>query len=267
MHFCFKIFPRSLNFESYQYLPSETLRHFITENFPISVTSSAQSSNNDFAKELRGFGPIGIFAILLILLTGNILLENMILLPIGAILVLLWVRLSHTPLSAIGYGKPKSWIATVLIGIVFGVALKFLMKAVILPLFGADPINQPYHFLAGNKPLLPAAIIAMLIVGFSEETVFRGYMFERLGKLFGNTIKAKTLIVVVTSLLFGLAHYINQGITGVEQATIVGLVYGTVFANTGKIWIVMIAHAAFDLTALAMIYWNLETEMAYLIFK
>jgi hypothetical protein len=29
----------------------------------------------------------------------------------------------------------------------------------------------------------------------------------------------------------------------------------------------MIAHAAFDLTALAMIYWNFETGVAHLVFK
>jgi hypothetical protein len=29
----------------------------------------------------------------------------------------------------------------------------------------------------------------------------------------------------------------------------------------------MIAHAAFDLTAYAMIYWNLESDVAHLIFE
>jgi hypothetical protein len=29
----------------------------------------------------------------------------------------------------------------------------------------------------------------------------------------------------------------------------------------------IIAHAAFDLTALAMIYWNLESKVAHLLFK
>jgi hypothetical protein len=29
----------------------------------------------------------------------------------------------------------------------------------------------------------------------------------------------------------------------------------------------MFAHAAFDLTAVAIIYWNLEREVAHLIFK
>ena len=117
--------------------------------------NSNNLADDQFSKQLRGFGPIGIIAILIILLTGNIVFETLIILPLGAILVLLWVRLSNTPLSAIGYAKPKSWITTALIGIVFGVALKFLMKAIILPSFNADPVNHSYHFLAGNKELLP----------------------------------------------------------------------------------------------------------------
>ena len=209
----------------------------------------------------------GFIAILLIILTGNIVLPNMIILPIGAILVLLWVRLSHTAWREIGYVKPQRWIVTVIAGIFFGVAFKFLMKAIVMPLLGADPVNNAYHFLAGNKAMLPAAVWAMFVAGFSEETVFRGFMFERLGKLFGHGIIARIAIVLITSLLFGFDHYFTQGTTGVEQATIVGIVYGTIFTNTRSIWMIMIAHIAFDLTALAMIYWNLESDIAHFIFK
>ena len=92
-------------------------------------------------------------------------------------------------------------------------------------------------------------------------------MFERFGKLFGSSAWAKTLIVLITTALFGLAHYSGQGIPGVEQAMIVGLVVGTIFTITGRIFMLMIMHAAFDLTALAMIYWNLESAVAHLIFK
>ena len=52
-----------------------------------------------------------------------------------------------------------------------------------------------------------------------------------------------------------------------EQATVVGLVFGTIFAITGRIFMLMCAHAAFDLTALAMIYWNLESKVAHLVFR
>lgn len=73
--------------------------------------------------------------------------------------------------------------------------------------------------------------------------------------------------MLLTSVWFGMAHYAVQGLAGAEQATIVGLLYGTIFAITGRIWMLMIAHAAFDLTALWIIYWNLETKVAHLVFK
>jgi uncharacterized protein len=214
------------------------------------------------AAELRGFGPIGILAIAVIL-AGNLLF-----LPLSAILVLVWVRLSLTPWREIGFVRPRSWMRTVVIGVVFGVALKFLLKMIVMPLLGAPPINSAYHYLAGKRAALPGVIAAMIVVaGFGEETVFRGYMFERLRKLFGTGPGAMTLIVILTSALFAAAHYSVQGLAGSEQAAITGLVFGSIFALTGRIWMIMVAHAAYDLAAVAMIYWNLESTVAHLIFK
>ena len=216
-----------------------------------------------FAASLRGFGPLGILAIVIILLAGNYAFV-----PLGAILALAWVRWSRTPWREIGFVRPKSWIATLAAGIAFGIAFKFLMKAIVMPLLGADPINQAYHYLAGNRAALPTAVLTMIVsAGFGEETVFRGFAFERLGKILGSGVWAKTFIVLLTSIWFGLAHYSVQGLAGTEQATIVGLVFGTIFAVTGRIFLLMCSHAAFDLTALAIIYWNLESEVAHLVFK
>jgi membrane protease YdiL (CAAX protease family) len=44
-------------------------------------------------------------------------------------------------------------------------------------------------------------------------------------------------------------------------------VFGAIFAVTGRIWMLMFAHAAFDLTALAIICWNLESEVAHVFFE
>lgn len=214
------------------------------------------------ATELRGFGPLGILAIL------AIALGNFIVLPLSAVLVLVWAWRSRTPWREIGYVRPESWTRIIAIGIAFGITFKLLMKAVVMPLLGADPINQAYHYLVGNRAALPGMLYAVTVgAGFGEETVFRGYMFERLGKLFGSGGGAKTLIVLVAAGWFGAVHYPVQGLAGVQQATIVGLVFGTIFALTGRIWMLMFAHAAFDLTALAIIYWNLETDVAHLLFK
>ena len=215
---------------------------------------------------LRGFGPAGIIAVLLILLTGTVFVGPIVI-PVGAALVLIWARLSGTLWADIGYARPRSWVLAVAGGFAFGVAFKLLMKAVVMPLLGADPINHAFHYLAGNRAMLPAAIWAMFVAGFGEETIFRGFLFERLGKLLGSGAGAKAASVLLTSALFGLAHYAQQGVAGVEQATIVGLVLGTIYAITKRIPMLMCAHAAFDLTALALIYWNAEADVAHFVFR
>ena len=227
----------------------------------------ASADDDGLAGQLRGFGPLGLLSILLILFGSSIEVAPLVLLPVGAALVLVWVRLSRTPWREIGYLRPASWVGTVVVGIAFGVALKIAMKMIVMPLLGADPVNHAYHFLAGNRALLPAAIYAMLNAGFSEETLFRGFIFERLGKLLGSSLLAKIAILVITSLWFGFSHYSVQGLAGTEQATITGLVFGIIIMVTGRIWTIMIAHAAFDLTALAMIYLGLEAKVAHVLFK
>jgi len=219
------------------------------------------------AASLRGFGPGGILAMLLILFTGNMAIAPMLYIPVGALLTLFWVRLSNTPWREIGYVRPRSWIATGVLGIVLGASFKLTMKAIVMPLLGADPINHAYHFLTGNRGLLPVAIYAMLMAGFAEETVFRGYAFERLGKLLGNGAWAKLAMVLSTSLWFGAAHLHDQGVSGATQAAIVGLVLGTLYATTRRLPLLMVTHAAFDLTALAIIYFGLESRVALWVFR
>jgi membrane protease YdiL (CAAX protease family) len=184
-------------------------------------TQAARPAGDRVAARLRGFGPLGILAILIIL-AGNLAI-----IPLSAVFALVWAQLSRTPWREIGYVRPRFWTGSLAIGIAFGSAFKLLMKIIVMPLLGADPINQAYHYLAGNPGALPAGLFAVIVgAGFGEETVFRGYMFERLGKLFGPGAWAKTFIVLLTAGWFGLVHYPTQGLAGVQQATIVGLQQG-----------------------------------------
>ena len=73
--------------------------------------------------------------------------------------------------------------------------------------------------------------------------------------------------MLISAALFGIAHYREQGLAGTQQAAFVGLVFGTIFAVTGRIGMLMCAHAAFDLTALAIIYWDLEATVAHWLFE
>jgi membrane protease YdiL (CAAX protease family) len=219
------------------------------------------TQDDPFAVGLRGFGALGSAAILAIV-------TSQLLAPLNAVLVLIWAKLSRTPWHEIGYVRPRSWFGGLAIGVTLGIAFKFLMKAMVMPLLGAEPVNQTYHYLVGNAAAAMTIIpVIVVTAGFGEETFFRGYLFERFGKLMGRSPAARALTVLITTVAFASLHYFDQGLAGAQQATITGLVFGTVFAFTGRLWTLMCAHAAFDLTAVAIIYWGLESSVAHLVFK
>ena len=209
------------------------------------------------AERSRGFGPVGLLT-WLVLLLGDILF-----IPLRGLLVLAWARWTETPWRDLGFVRPRSWVRTVVVGVVAGFLLKLFMKSVAMPLMGADPVNQAFHYLTGNKAALPGMMWAVTAgAGFGEEAFFRGFLFERLTKLFGSSRAATVAIVLITSAFFAIVHYPGQRLPGVQQAFVVGLVIATIYAYTREIWLPMILHAAFDVTAVWMIYWNLERNVA-----
>ena len=229
---------------------------------PKSDDQSAPASSGEVAEQLRGFGPVGLLAVVVIL-AGNLVLA-----PLSAVFVLIWARLSQTRWRSLGFGRPRSWAFTFTVGALFGIAFKLGMKAIVMPLFGAPALNPRYQFLAGNAAALPGALFAMIVVaGFGEETLFRGFLFERLGKVFGVSRGALVLTVLLTSGVFAVVHYHEQGLPGVEQAAVTGLVFGTMYAVGGNLWFPIVAHAAFDVTAVALIYWRWESAVAHLLFQ
>jgi len=228
----------------------------------MTVERSGAAPTQDTAERLQGFGLVGLLAIFAIIAGG---MAGPL---VSAVLVLAWAQLSQTPLRALGLAAPRSWTATVAVGVLLGIAFKLSMKALVMPLLGAPPLNTPYHYLAGNAAALPGMLAAVLVsAGFGEEVVFRGYVFERLGKLLGRGKVALTATILLSATLFALAHYPDQRLPGVEQAAVTGLVFGGIYAWRKQLWVVILAHAAFDLTAVALIYQGWEGPVAHLLFR
>ena len=214
-------------------------------------------SNASVRSNLRGFGPVGIITIIVILAAGNLA---------GAALVLIWASVSGTRWRDLGFVRPPHGAIDLVIALVGGVLFKILMKALVMPLLGFGAINSTYHYLTGNTAALLLTLLWVIVGGgFGEELIWRGFMFERLGAFLGPRAHAKLVIVVVTSIAFALAHYWDQGLPGAVQATMTGLVFGATYARIRTIWPVMVAHAAFDVAAVLMIYWNLEEPIGHLL--
>jgi membrane protease YdiL (CAAX protease family) len=214
------------------------------------------------ATSLKGFGFLGSIAFLVI--AGGALLAPFI----AAVLILIWAWLSYTPLAEIGLKRPKSWISTIVIGIVAGVAFKLLLKSIVLPYFGAPETNAAFQFLHGNTRefwnWIPQLIV---LVGFSEELLFRGYLLNRLTLIFGQSAAAKVLMVLISAFLFGIAHWSMQSFWGSFQAGIVGLAFASAYLLNGqRLWSLIVAHAAFDIFAFWIIYAGMEEKFAHLVF-
>ena len=235
----------------------------MTNMTPDSIASSRfPREPGPFARRLRGTGVAGVIIILVVI--GATVVGGPLL---GGVVVLLWAWYTKLPWRDLGFIRPKRWAVTVIGGIVAGVAFKLLMKAVVMRLLGAPDINARYHYLAHNTAALPGMLLMVIVsAGFAEEIIARGFFFERLERLLGRSRAARVAIVLVTSALFALAHLRDQHWPGATQAFILGLVVGTYFAIRRNLWTLIVWHMAFDICAVFLVYFDLETTVARAIF-
>lgn len=216
---------------------------------------------DSFAARLRGFGPLGIAALLVVILA--LVLVG----PMAAILVLLWAHYANVPWRDLGFLPPGSWGLTIAGGIVGGVLLKLSLKAILMPLVGAPAVNAAYHYVSGNPYALLQMLVTVIVMGgIGEEIIYRGFLFERLRGLLGRRTPATGLIIAITSALFAAAHLADQGVAGAEQAAFTGVTFATMYVLTGSLWLSMVTHASYDVAALVMIYFDLEAAVARSLF-
>jgi len=93
-------------------------------------------------------------------------------------------------------------------------------------------------------------ICSMLLVGFVEELIFRGFLFEAMRK---DSLKAA---VIVSSLTFGIGHIVNlvngsgaelvSNICQVLYAIAAGFLFVIIFLKTGSLWPCIITHSVLN---------------------
>jgi len=170
-------------------------------------------------------------------------------------LAAVWVasRMRGVSWGEFGLARQKSWVRTVLMSL--GVALAFFVGIAMLvnPLIRAIPNIGPRdmsHFdpLRRNLPNLIINVVAVwFTAGFMEEFLWRGYLMTRLVDLFGKQTKlAWVIALVVSAVIFGLAHS-YQGPAGIVKTGAAGLLLGVAYLAVGRnLWPLMIAHALID---------------------
>ncbi len=86
-------------------------------------------------------------------------------------------------------------------------------------------------------------LLTMLLIGFTEEAMFRGYPLVALSRAAGFWPAA-----IVTTLLFGAAHLAKPGENAIDIASVmfIGLFLCFTFWKTGSLWLAAGFHFAFD---------------------
>lgn len=105
--------------------------------------------------------------------------------------------------------------------------------------------------------LIAAFVICMLLVGITEEFLCRGVLAELLLRHYGATGQGIWRAVIVSGVLFGLAHLSN--LLGAEPvgvlvqcviAAMMGMAFAAIYFRTGNIWVTVFLHAFVDVCAL-----------------
>lgn len=180
---------------------------------------------------------------------------------LGAGLVLLWRKLTKATFKSLGLFKPSNLTKTILIGIVTGIIIKFIFISLVMPSIGyVSGSTNTFDFLKGNLTnALLFSIYVIVVGGFSEEIIFRGFYFSQFERWFGTGLILKIVMILTGSLIFGIPH-IYQGGFGVLQSMMVGSIYGAMYLlNNKNIWMVMISHAVFDLFSIYIVYSDQST--------
>jgi uncharacterized protein len=178
-------------------------------------------------------------------------------------LLLGWASLRWRGLTwrDVGLVRRHSWLVTLGVGALVGIALELFSTFVTVPFF-ARLANKPpelseLRLLVGNAALvLVALVVNWLLAAFGEEMVFRGYLMNRVAGLFGGSHSAWAFSLVVVSAIFGACHE-AQGLTGIVQEGFAGLLLGLLYLACGRtLAIPIVAHGVSNTLALVLIYFD-----------
>ena len=176
-------------------------------------------------------------------------------------LIWLMLRLSGGRWSEIGFARPDNFGWAIGVGVLAGVLMELLAVLVTTPLissfFGTGPNYSEFKKIRGNLPLLFIFLgLSWTLAAFGEEICFRGFLMNRLARIFGESTVAWISALLLSSILFGWGHT-EQGASGWIQEGLSGLILGVLFLFSNRNLVVpIVAHGISNTLAFVLIYFG-----------
>ena len=175
--------------------------------------------------------------------------------------VVAWLRFRGEPLADYGLFAPDSWprvIGVALLALVAMYAYMWLINPYVLawlrPWIGSGVNLTRFDGLKGNGMLyLEILPMVWLSAGFTEEMLFRGFLFNRLLMILGRGPLPFCVAAVIQAALFSLGH-LYQGWPGVVQISAISL-FLLVASRVlkGNLWPAILMHGLLDSISLAIL--------------
>lgn len=159
----------------------------------------------------------------------------------------------------VGLRRFRNWKTTIALGIVAGILLEsfelFVSQPLLVKYLHKQPDLDVFRDLHGNLQItLIYVALAWTLAAFGEEMVYRGYLTNRVADLFNRTRSAWIISLLAVHVGFGLAHA-YQGITGIIDEGLSGLLLGLIYLRTGRnLSVPIIAHGLCDTIDFVLIF-------------
>ncbi|HJY87172.1 MAG TPA: type II CAAX endopeptidase family protein [Candidatus Acidoferrales bacterium] len=171
----------------------------------------------------------------------------------------LWVRKIRW--RDMGLSRYRTWRRTLGFGIGAGLVLEafqlFISQPLLVRILAKQPDLELFRALHGN---LQWTLIALAgtwtLAAFGEEMVYRGYLMNRVADLMNRTRLAWIVSLIAVHVGFGLAHA-YQGVTGIIDEGLAGLLLGLIYLRTGRnLAVPIIAHGIEDSIDFVLIFFG-----------
>lgn len=147
--------------------------------------------------------------------------------------------LERLPMKALGASFEKEWATDFAKGSFLGIAT-FVIAAIIVVVAGGASFSMPEDFLFDNFFHSALQSLGFLAIAAAwEEALFRGYILQTLARS-GFVWPA----IIVTALLFGLAHAGNPDVSAIAivNTVLAGIWFGLAYLKTRNLWFVFGLH-------------------------
>ena len=165
-------------------------------------------------------------------------------------LILYFVWSNRESFRQIGLYFKRAWLE-IIIGIIFFVPFTFAMGLVeqLFRAGGLSAPSQPLQSLMAKGGIWQSilGLILVIIVAFSEETIFRGYLLLR----FQGAHMGPLAAAVLSSAIFCLGHG-YEGTAGVITVFYMGLTFALIYLWRGSLIAPIIMHFLQDFTGIVL---------------